>query len=338
MLHNNHNLCRECQSGTLTLDSKESTLFCKTCGFENINYRLDYSPEWRGPSKGVDNALHQARAGGPVKTTISSETNLSTSLCKADASVAIFTRISETEKNMCRAYGDIESICDRLCLTAVRVKERAYGILRKLAESNMHKIARLRTIQAASVLYATRLEGGNSNRTLKEFALATARPQKEIAKCYQKIDEKLKYTTKLCEHPIVSYSKNYAVYLNLPPDWVTLAGKVAERTYSTQQKETAETLNERKIICFDKTWDGRSKTSIAATIIFIITRLPRCPEKVDLCSISLRSGVQASTIMTCYREMLPVIHKLLDNTPTKFATLKEIINTFSSDIACLTSY
>merc|ERR1712084_169080 len=90
-----------------------------------------------------------------------------------------------------------------------------------------------------------------------------------------------------------------------------------------------ENNNVYKII---KNWDGRSRTTIAATIVFFITRLPRCPIKVNLNMISMSSGIQNETIEICYRDMLPSLILIMNEAPIKIVTPKELRFAFQADV------
>merc|ERR1712224_154868 len=92
-------------------------------------------------------------------------------------------------------------------------------------------------------------------------------------------------------HPTISFAKNYAVYLNLPGQWVSYAEYLASKTVSLGTD----------LSYMGKSWEGRSRSSIAATILYILSRLPRFPVRLDVKKIAFRTGVRVSTIMRCYR-------------------------------------
>merc|ERR1712151_181127 len=148
-----------------------------------------------------------------------------------------------------------------------------------------------------------RFEGGVSNRTFKEVVLVAVVPKKEIAKCFKKIKMELKNVFKeemeSKEHSVTSFSKKYARYLNLPNKWVKIISDVANASISDVKcgNENEELIKKN----MDITWEGRSWTSIAATIVYIVTRLPKCPKRVDMKMISQCSDVKESTIAACYK-------------------------------------
>merc|ERR1712146_374077 len=154
------------------------------------------------------------------------------------------------------------------------------------------------------------MEGGEFNRTFREITMATARPQKEIARCFKLIERMLAKTriptpTEATEHPIVAFAKNFAVYLDLPRRWVLFMEYLAKKV------TPSSTVDDFSLIHVEKPWESRSRSSIAATVVYIVSRLPKFPMEIDLRKIAFRTGVRASTIMTCYRDMIPAINKLL---------------------------
>jgi len=261
-----------------------------------------------------------------------SETGFFTSLSTADASVNRFRPTLETNIKSRRFFKDIEFLCNGLNLTNQRVKNRACEISSEMAANGIQKSIRLLTIHAACVLYAARMEGGDSNRTFREIAMVAARPQKEIARCFKiigKILTKTRHYNSMGSntfddnrHPTISFAKNYAIYLNLPQQWVLFTEHLASKTVSLGTGS-------------GKSWEGRSRSSIAATVLYILSRLPKFPVRLDVKKIAFRTGVRVSTIMSCYRDMLPVINQLLDSAPCEMVSEKEITNTFDCElIAC----
>jgi transcription initiation factor TFIIIB Brf1 subunit/transcription initiation factor TFIIB len=144
---------------------------------------------------------------------------------------------------------------------------------------------------------------------------------KQLRKISKKTEPRLAFEA--AEHSVISFSKNYGSYLNLPSEWIQFIAKVANRARPEEENES-----EPMIAHSDKLWDGRSRASIAATIVYIVTRLPKCPEKVDMKMVIRCSDVCCDTIKSCYRDMLPIVPKLLENTPMQIATTEEICETF----------
>jgi len=111
-------------------------------------------------------------------------------------------------------------------------------------------------------------------------------------------------------------------------DWIHLIASVADRTCPDIKKEFDRKIDNEKI---NKAWDGRSRSSISATIVYIVTRLSSCPKKIDIKTIMDYSGVKRNTIKACYRDMIPVIDYLLDKIPEKIVTKDEIFMTFRNN-------
>merc|ERR1712050_436256 len=129
----------------------------------------------------------------------------------------------------------------------------------------VQKSIRIQIIKAASIVFASRLVGEESNRTFKEMVLSTAIPQKEIVRCFKIIEKKIATTSKFIagkrstdEHPIISFSKNYTKYLDLPQRWIDIIVSVAAKACPNLEKGD-EIGNS---ISIDKTWVGKSSASI----------------------------------------------------------------------------
>jgi len=317
--------CRVCHSLNLTENTAAGNIYCHDCGLEHCSNMIDYRAEWPTFSEKGTDREDRTRAGWPVNEIILGEC-LSTTLMKADASLNRLGRTCDPNQKLRKSFKDIEELCEKLNLTTTQVIHRACEVFKRVSTDGLHKVARLQTLQAASVLYAARIEGGHSNRTFKEVVLASSRSQKDIARCFNRVKEQLKSIPNLrlkeTEHPVVSFSRNYAAYLNLPQDWTNAIKDVAHKAHPDVKEDMTS------ISSIEKAWDGRSRASIAATIVYIVTRLPRCPAKVDVKLISRRSGVRERTIIACFSDMLPVIDKLLAEVSVKIATQEEIHKTF----------
>jgi len=225
---------------------------------------------------------------------------LSTSLSKADALVGWSTKSVAVDRKLKAHLREVVDLCNKLNLNTQKIKNRATEIFIRMTNAGLQKSLRFRVIQAASVLYAARLEGGNSNRTIKEIGRVSAIAHKEIVRCIKQMKQQLTNMVYLSsqetEHPVVSFSKNYAKYLNLPHEWVCAIATVAAMVQPNINEEVKP-----NICSVEKKWDGRSRASIAATVVYIVTQLPCCPTKVDMKMISQCSGVRNVTITACYR-------------------------------------
>jgi transcription initiation factor TFIIIB Brf1 subunit/transcription initiation factor TFIIB len=314
--------CRECGSYDLVENSAEGSIYCLDCNLEHSSLMIDYQAEWLSFSDKNNHNDNPARAGGAINMVFSAG-GLSTELPKADAQLGVLAKGVGVRRKMEKYFKEIEELTEKLNFSSRKIRECACEVFKKMLEFGLEKSKRLQTIAVASVLYAARCDGGNSYRTFKEMVLSTKIPKKEIFVCFKMIKKNLKNVPGLIlepkEHPIVSFSKNYASYLNLPKQWIKIIASVGNK---------AKPDSDEGVAYINKSWDGRSETSIAATIVYIVTRLPSCPEKFDIEAVSRRTGVKKSTISSCYRDMLPVVHKLLDELPLKIVSSEEILNIF----------
>jgi len=321
--------CKECCSKDLVEGEHIGITVCKCCGLEVSKLAIDYSIEGRAlVAKNHDYASSdQNQIKNNMGTT---ETGFLTTLSTADASVYRCRRTFDL--NTKSRFHSIENLCDKLNLSDHSIRNQACTISRELTANCMQKSIRLITIHAAAILYAARMKGGDSTRTFREVAMVAARPQKEIAKCVKLIESVLMKTRNFInnelqniEHPIVSITKNFALYLNFPCNWVSFAEYLATKVLPSRADDC-------HLTCIEKPWEGRSRSSIAATVIYIASRLPRFPLKLDLKNVAFRTGVRISTIMICYRDIIPVIDKLLAWAPSDFVHPNEITDTFAKEL------
>lgn len=326
----NDQKCNECRSESLFESERIGTTYCQVCGLEKVKLMVDYGIEWKTLAE-KNNNFTSSEQTCIYKNIGVTETGYLTTLSIADASVNRSRQVTDIDTKFKRFSRDIEILCDELNLSAHSIRSQACTISNEMAANGMQKSTRLMTIHAAAVLYAARIEGGDSRRTFREVATAAARPQKEIARCVKFIENVLMKTRSSLsdegtEHPIISYARNFALYLNLPRNWVLFTKHLATKVIPSRA------VNDSGLTFIEKPWEGRSRSSIAATVVYIVSRLPKFPLKLDLKNISFRTGVRISTIMTCYRDMIPVIDKLLESAPPEFVSLDEITNTFQNEL------
>merc|ERR1711920_576560 len=212
------------------------------------------------------------------------------------------------------------------------ILEKAREIVRRILTRKQQKSTRLQTIQAASLLYAIYLSAGDTNLAMRKILKLKTVTQKEISRFFKILKEELKNERDLMmnhEHPIVIYSRNYSEIHGLPPDWIELIIYIIKIVLSYLTYGYLEDNNVSKII---RNWDGRSRTTIAATIVYFITRLPRCPVKVSLNMISTSSKIQSETIEICYRDMLPSLILIMNEAPIEIVTPEELHLAFKADV------
>jgi transcription initiation factor TFIIIB Brf1 subunit/transcription initiation factor TFIIB len=310
-----------------------TTTSCKKCGLEEENSRVDFGAEWRSFSQKNGGASLGERSS-IFRNKCITETGLLTSLSKADASLGRFKRTIDSYSKPKCYFKDIDSLCDALNLNVCCIRDRAAEISADMITNGLLRSTQHLTLHAASILYAARIQGGDFNRTFREIAMVTSRPQKEIARCFKFIENALMRNQSssivAVEHPIVSFARNYAVYLKMPRKWVLFTEAFARNVLPG----TTNNFGNQKF--FQKAWEGRSRASIAATVVYIVSRVPSFPVKIDVNTIALRTSVRVSTIMTCYRDMLPVIEKLFDGV-LENVTVAEVMVSFKTDLLSLRS-
>jgi transcription initiation factor TFIIB len=180
----NENKCRECNSFNLVENSAAGNKFCQDCGLECCERMIDYQAEWRNFSEEDKERNDPVRVGRPINTLLTGG-GLSTSLSKADVMFGKLVRGADLDSRLNRNFKQIVLLCDKLGLSAQRLKDRACEVFRISSDLALQKSIRLEFIRAASVLYSARFEGGCSNRTFKEMVLATGVPKKKDCSLYE---------------------------------------------------------------------------------------------------------------------------------------------------------
>lgn len=323
--------CRDCGATRLLYDAASISLYCQDCGLENATNTIDYQANVY--TSGDPYGKWTETKNGTLNTELTNTSFYQLSLCK-DFNSSI-------KSNFCA----LDNLCIKLGITIEKVRNCVHEVYTRMMKSGAYKSVRLVALQSACVLYAVRLQGGSSNRTLKEVVKASCLTRREIFRCFKKVKQELKngsntdmefleaYSdcfSSVIEHPVVSYAKNYAQNLHLPGEWIHTVAEVACKACpDTGQGDISN------ITSAEKVWDGRSRDSIAATIVYVITRLPRCPNRLDVKTVAKRLGVGEATIASCYRDMLPVMNRLLDVVPNHLATFEDIQHTFQADSALL---
>merc|ERR1719436_1371952 len=254
--HRNQEQCRECGSIKLVEDIREGSIYCQVCSLEHRSHMIDYRIEW--------------------------QTVINKDFFKDQK--------YDLDHKLTKIIDRVEKLANKLKLTDQHILEKAREIIRRILNRKQQKSTRLQTIQAASLLYAIYLSAGDTNLAMRKIPKLKTVTQKEISRFFKILKEELKNERELMvnhEHPIVIYSRNYSEIHGLPPDWIELIVYIIKIVLSYLTYGHLENNNVSKTI---RNWDGRSRTTIAATIVYFITRIPRYPDVKVRVTTNLERG------------------------------------------------
>jgi transcription initiation factor TFIIIB Brf1 subunit/transcription initiation factor TFIIB len=167
--------CRECGSLHIVQNKSDGVTYCQDCNLEHQSFMIDHGNEWRTFSNMDNCSGDHIRAGGSTKIMLKSG-GLTGSMNKDQ-----LVRNTDPNREYKKGFNEIEIMSDKLRISLRRVRDIACEIFKRMLELGLQKSTQKHVIQAASLLYSARLNGGGSNRTFKEMVLATSLSIKEVS-------------------------------------------------------------------------------------------------------------------------------------------------------------
>jgi len=191
--------------------------------------------------------------------------------------------MSSTDRNLITAFKEIDRMAEGMALPQ-KIADRAKEVYR---EVEMKQSLRGRSGEAiiAGTLYIS-CRYGDVPRTLKEIAVHTAAPLKEIGKAFNFVKKLLKLPD-LEVIKSANYMTRFCSHLDLPDRLGQAAGEVA--TKATDLGVVA----------------GKSPISVAAAAIYLILALAPPEHRRERAKIAEATGVSESTIRQSYKDMYP---------------------------------
>ncbi|MBQ3415250.1 MAG: transcription initiation factor IIB [Methanobrevibacter sp.] len=289
------NVCPDCGSTNLTIDSGRAEISCKRCGLVIQESIMDRGREWRAFDK--DQVNKRARTGAPMKFAISDK-GLTTDIDWKNRDIhgnsipernqsQIYRlrkwnkklRISGTgERNLALALSELDRQSSRLGIPR-SVREDTALIYREAARKNIVRGRSIEGMVAASVYTACRRCG--VPRTLDEVSQASKITKKKIGKNYRFLARELKI--KLMPTSPADYVPRFASKLGLSGITEAKAIEIIQKLYN------------------NGLITGREPTGIAAASLYVASVLSG--EKKTQRDVAEIAGVTEVTIRNRYKEL-----------------------------------
>ncbi len=293
---NEQNVCPECGSTNLKIDSGRAEISCQKCGLVIEEDIIDRGRDWRAFDRNQMNK--RARAGAPMSFAISDK-GLSTDIdyrnrdihgnAIPEENIAQMyrlrkwnkrLRISGTgERNLALALTELDRESSRLGIPR-SIREDAALIYRTAAKKNIVRGRSIEGMVAASIYTACRRCG--VPRTLDEISQASKVTKKRVGKNYRFLAREL--NIKLRPTSPADYVPRFASKLGLSDRAQSKAIEIIQKSI------------EKGLIT------GREPTGVAAASLYIASTLVE--ERKTQKDVAEVAGVTEVTIRNRYKELL----------------------------------
>ncbi|HIJ99865.1 TPA: transcription initiation factor IIB [archaeon] len=285
--------CPECNSESVSFDSKRAETVCNKCGIVIDERQIDTTQEWRA----FDYEQRKKRdRTGSFLTYTRHDKGLSTSigdqgysdLYKLSPSKrASFYRLKRwhkqvstaTERNLRFALSELDRISSTLSLPK-NIRETTALIYRKAVTKGLVRGRSMESVVAAALYAACRKH--NVPRTLDEIAEASNVKKREIGRTYRFITRELKI--RLLPTSPIDYISRFSSSLKLSPLVQEEAIKILKQA------------QEHDLV------SGRGPTGVAAAAIYVSSTLSN--EKRTQREVAEVAGVTEVTIRNRYKELI----------------------------------
>ncbi|KAL7197471.1 hypothetical protein ACSBR2_020085 [Camellia fascicularis] len=294
-------ICTDCKRETeVVFDQSAGDTVCSECGLVLESRSVDETSEWRTfPSHDSSSDRDPARVGDPV-TPLLAGTGLCTLIPKtpAAARTGLRTRLLNPDSCIIVAFEDIGSMADRC--------DRACEIYKRLEDQKPNTTRNQVALLAACLYIACRNEG--KPRTVKEICcVANGATKKEIGRAMEFIVKQLKMEMGESMGMGTIHAGDYL------RRFCSNLGMSHEELKCVQ--ETVQKVQQIDI--------RRSPISIAAAIIYMITRLSS-KNKPLLQDIANATTVAESTIRNAYGDIYPHAAKIIPDWYAKEKDLEQL--------------
>ena len=287
---------------------------------------IDERSEWRTFSDSDKPGGDPNRVGGPVNALLR-DGGLSTMIGVSKGVDRGLTHNlqrmqSRTEESgdraLMTAFREVARVCSSMKLPDA-VKHQANEYYRDAQEKSRAIRGRSQASVVAAVIFLACRQTGYP-RAFKEIRAFVPQAQvKDIGKSYKIIvaDLKLKETGGFRSEVEAIHPENFLRRFMSSLGFVNADMVAAVALANAMIPQTGPSAVEHAV------WHGKSPITVAGTIMFVFSHLPRASKHPPLDDISAVAGVAEATIKSTYKEMLPHMPRLVA-TAGGFATAEEI--------------
>lgn len=305
--------CPECKVYPPELIERHSDgdIVCALCGLVLSDHLIDSRSEWRTFNNDDQNGDDPSRVGEASASVLDSD-QLSTVISNSQEGGRVARELNRTQGKsvadkkdhaLQTAYAKISQMCDGYQLPKV-VQDGAKEVYKLVYDDKMLRGKSQESIMAAAIFLGCRK--ASVPRSFKEIWALTNVPRKEIGKTFKVINQIIR--KKNAEHGgLITYQNdNIATTQTNPED---LVGRFCSHLGLTPQitssaRHIARKLREVGVL------EGRSPTTIAATVIYFATLLFK--QHISLQRISEKTGVSEGTIKSSYKQLCTAKEQLVD--------------------------
>ncbi|KAH3669420.1 hypothetical protein OGAPHI_001541 [Ogataea philodendri] len=306
-------VCPECKvyPPEIVERHSEGDIVCALCGLVLSSRVIDTRSEWRTFANDDQNGDDPSRVGEATNGVLESDQLSTVISAGVDGNRAarelnrIQNRsvVDRKDYALQAAYSRISLLCDGYQLPRV-VQDGAKEVYKLVHDDKLLRGKSQEAIMAASIFFGCRK--ANVPRTYNEIWALTNVPKKDIGKVSKVIKQIIQRKDAEQGGLITHRNNNISTTQTNPED---LVGRFCSHLglspqITTSAQHIARTLKETGVL------EGRSPTTIAATVIYFATTILKQP--VPLSRISEKTGVSEGTIKSSYVYLHGAKEKLVD--------------------------
>eukprot|EP00890_Picochlorum_soloecismus_P003500 jgi/Picsp_1/4150/NSC_01659-R1_transcription initiation factor iib len=307
--------CEDCGESNFVEDHASGDLICRSCGRVAESHLIDERSEWRTFSDKDKEGADPNRVGGPVNalladgglsTTISGGKGVDKGLASSLQKMQARTAGVGSDKVLLTAFRDIARVCSSMKLPDV-VRHQANEYFRDAQEKSKSAKSRAQSAVVAAVVFLACRQTGYP-RTFKEIrAFVPQARVKDIGKMYKAIvsDLKLKETGEFRSEVVSIHPENFLrrFMSTLGFTNADMLSAIALANVVLPRGDVKETDHQ--------SWHGKSPITVAGTIIYVMSQLPKSakhPPLEDICAVC---GVAEQTVRNLLKELQPFLQDLV---------------------------
>ncbi|VEU21853.1 DEKNAAC102852 [Brettanomyces naardenensis] len=307
--------CPECKVYPPELIERHSDgdIVCALCGLVLSDRVIDSRSEWRTFNNDDQNGDDPSRVGEASASVLDSD-QLSTVISNAQEGGRVARELNRTQGKsvadkkdhaLQTAYAKISQMCDGYQLPKV-VQDGAKEVYKLVYDDKLLRGKSQESIMAAAIFLGCRK--ASVPRSFKEIWALTNVPRKEIGKTFKIINQIIRKKNAEQGGLITYQNDNIATTQTNPED---LVGRFCSHLglkpqLTSSARHIARKLREVGVL------EGRSPTTIAATVIYFTTIL--FSQQIPLQKISEKTGVSEGTIKSSYKHLCTARDELIDPT------------------------